>query len=64
MTYKNGVVDVRQSIWIRDVYPKLLLTRGSQISNQHNIVVYAEHLRVGDQCFFRVNSTEKAGLTH
>ena len=63
-TYDSGVVDVRQAIWVRDVYPKIVLTRGSEISNQHNIVVYAEHLREGDQCFFRANSTEKAALIH
>ena len=62
--YENGLVDVRQAIWTRDIFPKMVLTRGSSLSPQHKIVVYAEHLREGDQCFFRVNSTEKAGLIH
>ena len=42
----------------------MVLTRGDQLSEQHKITVYAEHLRESDQCFFRVNSTEKAGLIH
>lgn len=62
--YENGLVDVRQAIWIRNVSPKLVMTRGGPDSEQHKIIVYAEHLREGDQCFFRANSTEKAGLIH
>ena len=29
VTYKKGLVDVRQAVWIRDIYPKLVLARGS-----------------------------------
>ena len=32
VAYEAGLVDVREPIWVREIHPKLVLTRGSESS--------------------------------
>lgn len=58
-----GQINVRPVILIQSIEPKIILTRSS-IINQHTITVEASNLHIDGECYFILNSTDRASLHH
>ena len=54
---------MRKAIQILGIEPKLILTRSSKI-NPHVVIVEANHLNEDGECYFILNSTDRASLNH
>ena len=58
-----GQIDVRPAIEITSIEPKIILTRSSAV-NQHVITIEANNLHPDGECYFVLNSTDRASLEH
>lgn len=63
MIGRVGQIDIRPAILIMSMEPKIILTRSSTV-NKHLITVEASNLHTDSECYFILNSTDRAMLHH